>query len=226
MHPNEPVVISNLLDHKKCALCAYTGNELASHFKSEHELVLRMNTFNPTHFTEDTLNKLLAINVNKKFKCGYCDAVFGTKDNVENHISSQHSQPIKYNSFLNSHDVKIVAGCCQKVIHLHQFLDHLADPNHQFPSSCTKCNFDTNELLEFVEHQAKAHQMVKDADGLYRRVMQTRFWATKVIFWTGLTASKHNLLGTEFDDSKPFENLVEQLLTVAREKLIANSNQF
>lgn len=229
VHPNEPLIISNVLDQKKCALCDFTGNcvnEMASHFKNEHELVLRMNAFNPTHFTEETLNKLLAINVYKKHKCGYCDRIFGTKENVENHISTEHAQPINYTAFFDNHSVKIVAGCCQKEINFHEFLDHLADPNHQFATICSKCKFETTELLEFVDHQAKTHQMVKDADALYRRVMQTRYWASKVIFWTGLTVSKHNLLGTEFDDSKPFENLVEELLTVARKKLTSNSNQF
>lgn len=221
------------------------------------------------------------------------------------------------------------------MIDMHEFLNHLADPNHKFPSSCGKCNFETNEMLDFVDHQVNVHQISKNADGLYRRLLQTRFWKTLVcvnvwfarihfsmydhwttsrfkklskssfvkkealltIFWiktifliqkipfqfqvvfgNGLVCvnfwfatihllvwsvsrfewlqkkffrqkrdifnnvltwwlatffltkknpfyfqvlNKHNLIGTEFDDSKPFEALVEQLLNIARQRINA-----
>ncbi|XP_055305955.1 uncharacterized protein LOC129570395 [Sitodiplosis mosellana] len=221
VHSQKPLIITSVLDNKKCALCDYTGHDLADHMKIEHELVLRSIDNNPNRFTDETLNKLLAIDIHKKHKCAYCVKVCETLGEIKSHIIHDHRMQIKYETFFDSHSVKIVAGCCQSIIDLHEFLNHLADPNHTFPSTCGKCNFRTNEMLDFVDHQVNVHQITKDADSLYRRLLQTRFWKTSVIFGNGFMCNKHNLLGTEFDDSKPFAELVEQMLNISRQRINA-----
>lgn len=204
VHPNESLAISNILNSKKCALCDYTGDNLAYHLKMAHELVLRMNAFNLIRFTDDTLSKLLAIDVHKKYKCFYCPVVHETKDNIKQHIANDHKLPIKFDVFVDNHNVKIIAGCCQQAaIDMHEFLNHLADPNHLFQTVCSKCNFHTeklDELFEFVIHQINVHNVMIDAELLFRRILKTRFWQTKVMFGNGLECTKHSLLGTEFDD--------------------------
>lgn len=220
-HPHKPYIITSVLNNKKCALCNYVGNNLAQHTRHEHELVLRLNAFNPNRFTDDTLNKLLAIDIHKKHKCGYCVKVCDVLGEIKQHIVMDHRKQIMYDTFFDNHSVKVIAGCCESVVDLHEFLNHLADSNHKFHSVCSKCQFQTGELLEFVDHQVKIHQITKDGDSLYRRLLQTRFWLSKVIFGNGLLLNKHNLLGTEFDDSKPFATLVDHLLNNARELINA-----
>lgn len=222
-HPYEPLAISSVLDQKACALCDYTGNNLGHHMKTRHELILRTDTKNPQRFTEDTLDKLLNVDAHSKFKCDHCGGVFESQDAIQAHSTSQHQMSSSYTKFFDKHNIKLIAGCCEATLDLPDFLDHLADPKHRVDAICSKCNFQTSETFEFVNHQVEAHQMTKDADSLYRRVLQTRFWATKVIFGNGLVVSKHNLLDTEYDDSKPFEMLIETLLANARENLFGRA---
>ncbi|XP_031635187.1 uncharacterized protein LOC116348348 isoform X2 [Contarinia nasturtii] len=227
-HTNEPLVITNILNRQKCALCDYCADNLAYHLKTAHELVLRMNEFNLTRFTDETLSKLLAIEVYKKYKCHYCLEVCETKDNIKQHITNDHKLPIKFDTFVDNHNVKIIAGCCESVIDLQEFLNHMADPNHVFKTYCAKCNFRTeklDELFEFVKHQVTVHSALIDPDFLFRRLLKTKFWQTQVIFGNGLVLTKHNLLGTEFDDSKPFDELIEHLLNVARERHMAKDDK-
>lgn len=179
-HEKQPLVITSVLDKEKCALCDYIGPDLAQHTKIQHELVLRSNTLNPTRFTDDLLNNLLAIDVHKKHKCGYCANFYETIGEIKSHVIGAHKRPIKYDTFFDGHSVKVFTGCCGTVVDLHEFLNHLADPNHKFPSMCSKCPFQTNEMLEFVDHQVNVHHITKDGDFLYRRLLQTRFWSSKV----------------------------------------------
>lgn len=223
VHPDEPLVITNVLNLRKCGLCDYTNDDLAQHLKTEHELVLRMDAFNPTRFSQDILNQLLYTTIHKKFKCKYCDVMFETRLDIQNHTCTEQKMPLSFKMVPDQLTVKIVAECCQSVLYLEDFLEHVATSNHPFPGTCSKCTFQTTDLYEYVNHQVEVHQMAKSADEMFRRLLQTRFWSTKVIFGNGLVLSKHNLLGTEFDDSKPFEWVINSLLDNARAKLHAKN---
>lgn len=218
-HPNELLTISSVVDPNACALCQYVGDNLGQHIKSEHELVLRTDTVNPTRFNDETLKRLLNAYVYWKFKCLYCEQIYESEESVKAHSEIEHLHvPMAYTKCTDD-DIKLVAGCCGATLELHEFLDHVADPNHVVGAVCSRCNFQTNDTFEFVNHQVQTHKMTKDASYLYRRVMLTKFWATKVIFGNGLVVTKHNLLNTEWDDSTPFISLIEKLLAVAHERL-------
>lgn len=135
-HPNEPIIITNMTNLKKCSMCNYTGDQLAHHLKTEHELIMRMDICDPTQFTDDTLKKLLAIDVHNKHKCDYCDETFETKDDVRDHINTVHGLPVKFHTF-DDHNIRIFASCCEVIIDLQEFLNHWADPNHQIHGICT-----------------------------------------------------------------------------------------
>lgn len=221
IHPSSLLVISKVSDTKACALCPYVGDDLGQHIKVEHELILRTDTNNPTRFTEGTLKRLLGENVHTKYKC--CDQLFEAKSSVHAHSTMEHPiEPQKYTECTDDNTIKVIAGCCEATLQFNEFLDHSSDRNHQVGGVCLKCNFRTSDTFEFVSHQVEVHQIMKDTDLLYRRVMIAKFWSTKVIFGNGLVTTKHNLLGTEFDDSTPFTALIETLLTVSRERMQFN----
>lgn len=221
MHPNALLAISHVSDTKACALCPYLGEDLGQHIKIEHELILRTNTINPTRFTDATLKRLLDEYTHTKYKC--CNQLFETEATVRAHSTMDHPmEPQKYTESTEDNTIQLIAGCCEATLQLHEFLEHLSDRNHQVGGVCLKCNFRTSDTFEFVNHQVEVHQIMKDTDLLYRRVMYAKFWSTKVIFGNGLVATKHNLLGTEFDDSTAFKALIETLLTVSRERLQFN----
>lgn len=228
LHPNELLTISQVSDAKACALCPYVGDDLGQHIKIEHELILRTDKINPTRFTDNTLKRLLNEYVHTKYKCDHCDShqqLFETKALAQTHSTMKHpTEQFKFTKCTDDSQIKLIAGCCEATLELHEFLDHLADRNHQVLSVC-KCSFNTSDLFEFVNHQVEVHQITKDANLLYRRLMLTKFWSTKVIFGNGLVTTKYNLLGTEYDDSKPFQLLIEKLLTVSRERLHFNQMQ-
>lgn len=83
------------------------------------------------------------------------------------------------------HDEK--ADESETTLELHN-LDHFADPNHTVSAVFSKCNFRTNDTFEFIGHKVEAHHIAKDTDLMYRRVLLTQFWGTKVLY----VSSKQN----------------------------------
>ena len=102
-HPQKALIVTNVLDSKQCALCDYIGYNLAHHTTTKHELVLRSTENNPNRFSEDTLDKLLAIDIHKKHKCGYCAKVCETAGEIKSHIIHDHRMQIKFETFSDSH---------------------------------------------------------------------------------------------------------------------------
>lgn len=102
-HPQKTLIVTNVLDSKQCALCDYIGHNLAQHTTTKHELVLRSTENNPNRFSDDTLDKLLAIDIHKKHKCGYCAKVCETAGEIKRHISHDHRLQIKFQTFSDSH---------------------------------------------------------------------------------------------------------------------------
>ncbi|XP_055305958.1 uncharacterized protein LOC129570398 isoform X2 [Sitodiplosis mosellana] len=188
-----PFILSDLVDPNKCGICEYMGDGLAAHFKSKHELTVQINNLDPVSLSNEMLNKLTGININRKRQCGICNdlnnrmELFETDTDIEIHHKKEHES-----LELSSHKV--------------------------FDKESLHCHFETSELYEFINHQVNEHDLTKNADFLYKRFLFNRFWRSKLSFGNGLVLNKCNTLKTDFDDSKAFQQLVESMLKEQKEK--------
>lgn len=100
-HPNETFAAVTTINHQKCALCEYVGDEMVEHFTFEHEDLLQSQSFNPARIPEGLLGKLFAIDIHKKRQCGHCDVILETQHEMEAHHSAEHSGHMISNEFVN-----------------------------------------------------------------------------------------------------------------------------
>lgn len=216
-HPQKEFVLSDLIDQNRCAICEYVGDGLVGHFKSKHELTVQINRLNPISLSNEIINKLTGININRKRECGHCQNIFETEADIKMHHQIEHNGlEMSSQKVFDKESFYVVTGCCQSTLEPHELLDHFE--HHKFSVLCSKCHFETSELYEFINHQINEHELTKDADFLYKRFLFNRFWKTLLVFGNGLVLNKSNLVKTDFDDSKAFQDLVESMLKEQKEK--------
>ncbi|XP_055310910.1 uncharacterized protein LOC129573824 [Sitodiplosis mosellana] len=210
-HPNESIVIVAEYDHTKCALCPYSGDALIGHFEIEHELLLQLNDFNPLGLDDETLNRLLLVDAQKRF-CGPCYKFFDTQVDAIAHHSVKHPEDTMEYEPTNDGEILYLICPCQAKIDYTEYYSHILGHFREF--ECSQCNFQANTLINFVEHDKNTHQ----TSTLKFRCMELSdqlmkyYFATSIVFSNGLVLIMHNVLRTKFDISNSFKNVIEKVL--------------
>lgn len=93
-HGDQPFVVQRQHNTQKqlCAMCLYTGPDLANHFQQMHTAFASSDAvvFNSIRFAPEFLAEMLAIDVHQRFQCGHCGAAFETDHEAKWHCGEQH----------------------------------------------------------------------------------------------------------------------------------------
>lgn len=207
-HQTQTFVAVSPKTANQCSICNYQGENIIDHFRCEHSMLSQENILEPVCLTDDTINQLLDINVRKKFKCGRCDAIHETEDDIKDHYLEEH-KTLEYEriEFNDNKSVQLIGGCCRSDLDQITFFDHLATHERNF--CCPKCSFHTDDSFEFMDHGIEAHEIHNDACSLDLKFMRSSYWNSKYIFGNGLVLNKYNLIGTSIDDSPRFKEFSE-----------------
>ncbi|XP_055305930.1 zinc finger protein 142-like [Sitodiplosis mosellana] len=215
-HSNQPFVAVNPINQNQCSVCNFVSDNLIDHFCLEHSTILQENIMNPVCLSEGTVNQLLEINVRKNFKCGRCDTILETENDMKDHYLDEH-KTLEFDriEFNDNQSVQLLGGCCHLDLDQITFFEHLA--NHERNFCCPKCTFHTSDSFEFMDHGIEAHEIHNDACTLDLNNMKTWYWNSRYVFGNGLVLSKYNLIGTSIDDSQRFKEFA-QTFVAEREK--------
>lgn len=210
-HPNESIVIVSTMDRKKCGLCPYSGEALIGHFEIEHELLLQLNNFNPLQLNDNTLNRLLEVDILKRY-CEFCVKIYDTEMEAIKHFATDHQNKHFNQKPTKSSNIECLICLCQKKIeNIVMYFTHIQQHFNKFV--CTKCNCQLDNLIDLVDHDKITHQinsMKFHCLDLSDKLMKYYF-STKMLFSTGFVLNMHNLLHTKFDSFKQFENMIDQM---------------
>lgn len=211
MHSDQIFVVSSPTDPDQCGLCNYTGHDLKKHFSKKHTIADKFNVFNPIPMNGEQLNEFKQFQGPKKRQCGHCDEMFEIKDEYLDHHEQDHpSLEPSSDKVYDDKNVHLIAGCCQTKLRPCDLFDHLNE--HEFPSICSMCSFQTSDLYEFIVHKVLDHGSDNDPREWCRQMLQIYFWNSQIVFGNGLVLSKLNLIGSEYDDSNALEEFVEKFL--------------
>lgn len=218
-HSYKDYSIDNPKNTMKCALCDYsTGvkSRIADHFLTEHEIIIAAEPFNLLPISKEHVNELLALNIYKKRKCGYCQRICETKYELEKHHAKRHSksalnmEKVYDNGY--SHEICSMCGPYNSRKANLSFLKHFK--HHSFNFNCTKCYFHSNDMVEYVVHNKQHHQWeslnfqcLAMSDQL-----EIDYWKSQIVFGNGLVLYQHSLLNTKYDDSSRFKAMLERWL--------------
>lgn len=204
-HPNETFAMVDVIIPDKCGLCQHIGQKLDEHFEHQHKSI---EVFCPIPLSNASLKEVIDMKGQKKRRCEHCNEVFETKNEFKMHHEVKHPLfKAKSYKFYDNKTVHMITGCCRKRINPDELFGHLID--HKFPTRCSECSFATSDLIELKTHTFSHHDSEINIELMYFQMLEPFFWKTKVIFGNGLVLNKHNLVGTDRDDSQQFKEFVE-----------------
>ncbi|XP_031636729.1 uncharacterized protein LOC116349451 [Contarinia nasturtii] len=217
-HPNQTFVAVSPYDHKNCGLCQYVGDEMISHFETEHNELVSSKVFSPARLSARLLVTLFAIDIHKKRQCGLCDIIYETQHEMEAHHSAQHTGEMISNEFCDSQSAYVICDYCSSKVDGTKFFYHIE--NHRYELNCSKCDFITKNLVDLVIHEKDKHR----TNALnyhcfeFGERLKKQYFNSKIVFGNGLILTNHNFKNTIYDDSKQFEIFVESLIEKAKRK--------
>lgn len=221
-HLSESFAVLNVNDNSACGICALSKlqkSELIDHFNKEHESMLQRDVTNPILLNDETLMKLLTKNVNRN-QCGNCDRVFATQPELEFHHTIEHADvEISIRASDQNPEPYLICDYCQtKIIDRDKYLNHIEE--HSYVFKCSKCNFQTDKMMELVGHEKKQHR----SNSLnfhclqFCELLKKHFATTKVIFNNGLVLFNHQLANTKFGNGQIlFDLFIEELIEIIRQ---------
>lgn len=218
-HRNRSIAIVNPSNRKQCLFCGYSGKNWSDHFDTNHKMFQHITAINPFSLTQNTLQKLLAIEIHQKRQCGHCDTIFETEHQLECHSLNKHGSQEMISKLVNaSQEMYLICDICTKHLSPETFLNHLEE--HSFEFKCFKCELITDDLVEMAFHENQQHH-INALNSHYLEFterLKSHFVRTKAVFSNGLNLTKYNLLGTNFDDYTQFRYMVETMIDIKVQK--------
>ncbi|XP_055305924.1 uncharacterized protein LOC129570372 [Sitodiplosis mosellana] len=162
-----------------------------------------------------------------RMKCGLC--LDRGEGNLVKHFDTNHQAVLKANLFnpialngdvlkklvnLKGHKKRKCTHCADVFEMKNEFYRHHDEKHASLRAESDKI-YD-NESIHLIAgcceariqpEKLFAHFKEHNIASKYR--LKTYYWETKVIFGNGLVLNKHNLIGSENDDSKEFENFIK-----------------
>lgn len=198
----------NVKNNKKCPMCNFVSytHELPKHIDETHNAVMELNIFNPNRLMQNEVDNLLKLNT--KIFCHLCDGVYNTEERFQAHHKTEHLDlnPVSRPQ-IDSSVAGLIVGCCSAFIKPQNFYDHLR--THAFEYMCHECKESFNNIVEVAKHDMAKHnknKSMEDRLSQFNRLCWKIFYGTKLYFGNGLVLYKHNLCGTNIDDSSQMEN--------------------
>lgn len=230
-HPALPFAVVRPNDSKKCALCPYYSHlntSLVAHFQTKHKIRLRQWSPSqmrrikiPFRLSDRQLARLLDKQMHKKQTCGHCGAMYDTQRALRHHHSRVHeSLKLAINELHDANVMHLICNCCNRAIDRNLYSSHIQLRSSEF--SCQNCAYRTIDLAELVRHDRRDHQLTNTFNRLadqYKSRLKSDYLKTRVVFGNGLVVSKHNLLGTRYDDSEEFYAFTDNLVEIKRERI-------
>ena len=153
------------IDHKEeedwiCEKCSYKTNELSS-------LTIHMNQVHTNHTTFKAL---------KIIKCQFCDQTFETKQNLNEHMNSNHTK---------QSDNVVKCDLCDKTFDTKQNVDihveneHIDDEDRYW--LCSECPFQTNNLNSLKIHMNVSKHTTNITDSVKCKFCESRFVTKKLL---------------------------------------------
>lgn len=218
-HRNRSIAIVNPSNRKQCLFCGYSGTNWSDHFEINHKMFQQMPAINPFALTQDTLQKLLSIEIHQKRQCGHCEEIFEAEHQLECHTLNEHpNEEIQSKVIKTSQEMYLICDICTEHLSPDTFLTHLEE--HSFEFKCSKCEFITDDLVEMEFHENQQHQnnALNSHYLEFTERLKSHFFRTKAIFGNGLHATKYNLFGTDFDDYNQFRYMIETMIDIKVKK--------
>lgn len=213
-HPDEPKIIVNPKYRNYCSVCHFKGDNLKQHFDDMHDIILQTGVFNAVCLPDATLMDLLAFDVHKKQVCGYCDDVFESKTLIEQHQSIAHAtkKPL-FTEFFDDENAYLICSYCKCQLRRSEYVSHI-DLSHTYKFNCTKCIFETSDLIALIDHDKDVHHLnsLNFHCSEFSDLLKKHYFETRIVFGNGLVVNKYNVLGTKYDDSLRFVQFIESLI--------------
>lgn len=211
VHPNDGLIIANQSNRKNCSLCNHVGN-LNAHFEVAHNNILSNETSNPFRVTNEILKEILSIDIHQKCQCGHCATIFETVDELEHHHSMEHSElAIDSKQIHDEKKADLQCGECNLKVNQDEYFRHLED--HSFQFKCSECEFRTKILTELTAHNERVHRnnvvIVRSEE--FTQHLTDVHCKSKMIFSNGLVLTNFNLMGTKYDKSSEFAEVLRAL---------------
>lgn len=215
VHPNEPFAIVSCADRRKCAICLKVPESMVDHFKSEHDMILEKEFFNPMQLCDTNLNDLLQIDIHKKQQCGHCDGIFETEDAIELHHELKHETSEKLYKQYNE-EIFLICGYCQRQVTRDDYFNHFRA--HPYALKCWNCIYESKDLTELIMHDKEVHDRntLDYHCSMFSDWIKTHFTKTKTVFPNGLVLHNYNLVATKFDDSKIFDMFIQGMVELTK----------
>lgn len=189
-HPSKQFTIFDRIDPKKCGICQFKDGNLVEYFETKHQTAAKQTCLNPITYSKERIKKFLSINMH------------------QNLYSSQ-----KRPGYL-------ICGFCQKKVDFVRYLSHYNE--HYYEFKCSHCTlFRSADLVELVLHEKNAHSI----DSLnfhctsFSSWIRKKYLNTTLVFGNGLILKNFNVIRTKFDESKHFEEFINEFLNSKREEV-------
>ena len=153
------------IDHKEeedwiCEKCSYKTKDLSS-------LTIHMNQVHTNHTTFKAL---------KIIKCHFCDQTFETKQNLNEHMNSNHTK---------QSDNEVKCDLCDKTFdtkqnaEIHVENEHIDDEDRYW--LCSECPFQTNNLNSLKRHMNVSKHTTNITDSVKCKFCESRFVTKKTV---------------------------------------------
>ncbi|XP_031636750.1 uncharacterized protein LOC116349467 [Contarinia nasturtii] len=223
LHSNEVLAFVRYNDRKKCGICLKSTDALTYHFESEHKAIMQSDMFNPMQFSDDTLDKLMKIDVHKykKRQCGHCEMVLDTEDELDAHHLIEHEHKKKISKQHTDHqNIYLICGYCQMKVIRDEYFGHVK--SHPYVFKCWKCTYESKDLANLVLHDKNMHERdtLEYHCSQFPNWIKTHFNNSKIIFPNGLVLHNYNLANTKLDDSKLFDVFIDSLVELTKIKAL------
>lgn len=112
----------------------------------------------------------------------------------------------------------VICDHCSCKVDGTKFFSHIE--SHRYDFSCSKCDFNTENLIDLVVHEKDEHR----TNSLnyhcfeFSERLKKQFFDSKVVFGNGLVLTNHNFKNTIYDDSEQFDTFIESLTEKMKKK--------
>lgn len=149
-HSTSAFIVKDFIDRSKCGLCLADDGDgsMRTHFENNHQTVLKADLFSPIPLSNYILQKLVYVEGQRKYKCGYCAEIFETKDEFKSHHSKKHFlvEPDSEKLYDNQ-SMHLIAGCCGVKLEPNKLFGHFKEHKRMSESRLTTYYWETTVIF-------------------------------------------------------------------------------
>lgn len=197
-HNSEIMVILDKENKSKCGLChqSFSFSEMVVHFKNHHDPSLMVGITNPICLSEGEISEILKINSTSNGLIEWNSALHGPNE-------------MKYFQCGHCNETKSFSET--------SLIEHIEADIFQYGCSLGSkmCPTVCHSISDIARHEETEHHL-KNAHTKHLLALDGRleryYLRTRVIFKSGLTLFKNNLLCSKYDDREEFRKFKERFI--------------